>query len=413
MERRVCFNMFYLVLLLEAILNLSPLILPKRYEQVIKCICRAMRQVYGLEIEKQAFCPTCLHKFSVGEARGWKWIEVLKAVSGGTDKLRCDRGHLVDLKFVSGCYVSQSRGLEASQSAAKIETEMKTIACTDFSPVKKLARAVVLVALWDRQKKKFVNWGSGFVVDGYRGLIVSASHIFFEMRMRNNFGERDLGYRDAFVLVGVIPDGIGSSDHSMKYRASFRYIAEVVHENIRCVDACVLRIKSKLERDIDDQDFDFSQIPERPYTKKEPFKKNPLPFLRITPENKSCEMEEEVRVIGFNQGGSGIHQPGRYLNRVLDFSEGHFISEFEPTPDIEQRNNSFLPRKEFVVNCQTIAGHSGGPCVNNTGEVVGVLSRSDPYDLRRSHLVPTSEFKNLVEAAKNAKCPTFDDLFLM
>jgi hypothetical protein len=101
MERRVCFNMFYLVLLLEAILNLSPLILPKRYEQVIKCIGRAMRQVYGLEIEKQAFCPTCLHKFSVGEARGWKWFEVLKAVSGCTDKLRCDRGHLVDLKFVS------------------------------------------------------------------------------------------------------------------------------------------------------------------------------------------------------------------------------------------------------------------------------------------------------------------------
>ena len=77
-------------------------------------------------------------------------------------------------------------------------------------------------------------------------------------------------------------------------------------------------------------------------------------------------------------------------------------SDFEPEPDIEQRNNSFLPCKELVVNCRTIAGHSEGPCVNNIGEVVGVLSRSDPYDPRRSHIVPTTEFKNLVEAAKNA-----------
>ena len=70
-------------------------------------------------------------------------------------------------------------------------------------------------------------------------------------------------------------------------------------------------------------------------------------------------MEEEVRVIGFNQGGSGIHQPGRYLNRVLDFLEVHFISEFELIPNVEQLNNLFLPHKEFFVDCRTIAGHSG------------------------------------------------------
>ena len=202
--------------------DLLLLIFPKRYEQVLKCIGHAMRKVYGLEIEKQAFCPTCLHQRRVGEARGWKWSEILKAISDGTENLWCDRGHRVDLKLVSGCFVSQSRGLEVSHSAAKIETEMQTIAFRDRVLVKELASAVVLVALWDRQLKKFVSWGSGFVVDGHRGLIVSASLIFFDMQKGINFGVRDLGYRDAFVLVGVIPGGKGSSDHSLKYCTSFR-----------------------------------------------------------------------------------------------------------------------------------------------------------------------------------------------
>jgi len=156
----------------------------------------------------------------------------------------------------------------------------------------------------------------------------------------------------------------------------------------------------------------FSKRQERPYTKKEPFKKHPLPFLRIAPENESCKIGEEVRVFGFNQGGHGIHQPGRYLNRVLDFSEGCFLWAFELPPDIGQRNNSFLPRKELLVFCPTNVGHSGRPCVNNIGEVVGVLNHSDPNNPRCSHLVPTAEFKELVQAAKNAKCPTFEDLFL-
>jgi len=130
------------------------LIFPKRYEQVLKCIGRAMQQVYGLHIEKQAFCPTCLHKFSLVEARGWKWSEVQKAISDGTKNLWCDRGHRVDLKLVSGCFVSQPRGLEASQFSAQFEAEMQTINCTKFVRVKELARAVVRVALWHRLLKK-------------------------------------------------------------------------------------------------------------------------------------------------------------------------------------------------------------------------------------------------------------------
>ena len=58
------------------------------------------------------------------------------------------------------------------------------------------------------------------------------------------------------------------------------------------------------------------------------------------------------------------------------------------------------PRSEIVVICPTIGGHSGGPCVNQQGEVIGILSRADPADKQRCYLVPSSEFKPMVKEAK-------------
>lgn len=60
----------------------------------------------------------------------------------------------------------------------------------------------------------------------------------------------------------------------------------------------------------------------------------------------------------------------------------------------------FQPRSEIVVICPTIGGHSGGPCVNQQGEVIGILSRVDPADKQRCYLVPTSEFNPLIKEAK-------------
>lgn len=45
-------------------------------------------------------------------------------------------------------------------------------------------------------------------------------------------------------------------------------------------------------------------------------------------------------------------------------------------------------------------GHSGGPCVNDDGGVVGILSRSDPTDRHRCYLVPAGQVKDLVRRAR-------------
>ena len=61
----------------------------------------------------------------------------------------------------------------------------------------------------------------------------------------------------------------------------------------------------------------------------------------------------------------------------------------------------FKPRKEVAVICPTIGGHSGGPCVNQQGEVIGILSRADPADNQRCYISPASEWKALLLQAKN------------
>ena len=64
-----------------------------------------------------------------------------------------------------------------------------------------------------------------------------------------------------------------------------------------------------------------------------------------------------------------------------------------PTPEEQTLN-------KIVVICPTIGGHSGGPCVNQQGEVIGILSRADPADRQRCYLVPSSEWLPLVKTAK-------------
>ena len=56
---------------------------------------------------------------------------------------------------------------------------------------------------------------------------------------------------------------------------------------------------------------------------------------------------------------------------------------------------------EFLVIVQNCSvGHSGGPCVNDDGFVVGILSRADPADHHRCYLVPAGQVKSLVRKAR-------------
>merc|ERR1712046_262165 len=97
---------------------------------------------------------------------------------------------------------------------------------------------------------------------------------------------------------------------------------------------------------------------------------------------------------------------GRHVNRSADFAKGYICKKFKAaiSDDSSSSDSSehmtFLPREEIVIMCPTISGHSGGPCVNDEGKVLGILSRVDPVDRQRCYLVPSTELKTLICKAK-------------
>ena len=87
------------------------------------------------------------------------------------------------------------------------------------------------------------------------------------------------------------------------------------------------------------------------------------------------ELEETVRILGFNQGGEGFLEQGKHVNRSADFAKGYIVKQFKliddhcsSSADDDSSSSSgcgFSPREEIVVICPSIVGHSGGPCVND------------------------------------------------
>ena len=368
------------------------------YTLVIRAIGRVMEEYGGLEFEKQGICPECLAKRPVSRASLWDWSLIRNAARNGDDTMRCQIGHRVDTRLITGMETSQPRSRQMPD---------KRLA-DHIVPVTDLLRGVVVVGLWDGKTDKIVRVGSGFVVDKKRGLVVTASHTLMNIwgDSSSPYGENYYGLRRGKVVIGVIPREQGS-DSIDSTTAVFRYFATIVakDENIDAngvchMDACVLRITTRLEQDVGDNGGGCADQPEILLVGTEAFKKERLHQLKVS--NREAELEEQVRILGYNQGGEGLVRKGMSVNRVADFARGYVCMMF--SADVEEgytMSRRFKPKEEIVVMCPTIGGHSGGPCVNQSGEVIGILSRADPGDTQRCYLVPAKAWKGLVKQAKH------------
>jgi CBS domain-containing protein len=321
-------------------------------------------------------------------ASTWPWDDVRAAAQTGNAGVRCMRGHIVDTSLLCGT-------CQTTAQPALVPTAGPRVS----KPVASLLESVVLVGLWDEQSQQIRNVGSGFIVDKKNGLIVTAGHVLFTMAEGNTFGEPYFGLEHAKAVIGVITDD--------SHMAKFRYFAKIVAHDIANIDACVLRITSKMEHDVEGEGEDCGTQPEiLLINDMEAIKAENLQQLKMT---RSFELEETVRILGFNQGGEGLLQQGKHVNRCADFAKGYICKKFKASWDDDSSQVSdsssstcFCPREEIVVMCPTISGHSGGPCVNDDGRVVGILSRADSVDRQRCYLVPSSELRDLVIEAKAA-----------
>ena len=332
-------------------------------------------------VDSQVICPECLAHAHPHSAATWSHDSVLAAADSRSSRILCMRGHRVDSNLISGqCKMVDLKAppLLENVSTAKVAKS-----------VPELLPSVVVVGLWDADLKEVRNVGSGFIVDRKNGLIVTAGHILFNMEEGRQFGAPYFGVTNARVVIGIVSEG-GDC-------AVFRYFAEIITDDVHSVDACVLRITSRF-RDVEEvSEAGATVLPLD-------IMEDNLKSLKLT---SRFELEENVRVLGFNQGGEGVLEVGKHINRTADFAKGYVCKIFKAQINDDDSHSSdstslctFTPREEIVIMCPTIKGHSGGPCVNEEGKVLGILSRADPSDPQRCYLVPSTELKTLVSKAR-------------
>ena len=335
--------------------------------------------------DRHVVCPECLAHLHPSCASAWSWEYVKSSAYSGDSAIRCAKGHSVDTNLLCGHGICPSM----------VKPPPPSLSPRVSKKVKCLLNSVVLVGLWDSQEKRIKNVGSGFVADQSLGLVVTARHILFDLDGPKS-GIPYFGLKHGKAIIGVIPDGSET--------AVFRYFAEIVSENVQNVDACVLRITARMEQDmIGDGEGCASQS------------ELPVSCLAELPElfmTSKFELEESVRIVGFNQGGEDVLEKGKHVNLSVDFAKGYICKIFKVPVRADDENSdsssssssistkTFSPLEEIVVDCKTISGHSGGPCVNGEGKVIGILSRADRNDRQRCYLVPGSQLKKLVRNVK-------------
>merc|ERR1712066_669700 len=98
--------------------------------------------------------------------------------------------------------------------------------------------------------------------------------------------------------------------------------------------------------------------------------------------------------------GEGVLREGEHLNRTVDLTDGYVARNVKRTSGRHITLREFVPNSEIIVMCVTYRGHSGGPCVDQNGKVIGLVSRADTDESKRCYLVPASELKRLLKEAK-------------
>ncbi|CAB9511497.1 NADH dehydrogenase (ubiquinone) complex I, assembly factor 6 [Seminavis robusta] len=359
-----------------------------------ECVSDATHRFLGdtiseLDLERHFFCPSCL-KGDLRQARAWNASIIEDMIESGEEELICGSGHRERTHLLLGISTKKTEDVAGFRLPSSLPPSARASA---------LMPGVVMVGLYDpkRSSERIRKVGSGFIVDKRRGLIVTAAHTLMKLDDRRDFGRDFDGIEGAKAVIGVIPKRSSAGSYPP---AIFRYFAKIYRKDpslakLEChVDACVLQITARFENDVSgngdlcneeslhDLEGDLSLM-----------RKEPLEELKVVQE---AHIGEPVRIFGFDQPDSSR------LNRSIEISPGQ-IQKQVSTEAFEGERYQYTPRKKILCKCPTIVGHSGGPCVNQRGEVIGILSCADFTEKSLCYLAPTSEWIHLLNAVPGNK----------
>lgn len=374
------------------------------YGNVLDAIESVVKKAFGQDsdLEREVVCPKCLANSDPCKASVWK-VEDYSVYDQCDPNMACMDGHTVSAKMIYGSGDNENEDETTVCTACTTNT-----ACTSTSSVtpgsyfredppgkriEELLGGVVLVALWDTEKERIIDVGTGFIADHMDGLILTAGHIFYDLQEGKRPGRQYKGYTDAKAIIGTMKkskDGVDSGT------AHFTYSAEIVYDTISSADAVVLCITSKFKKPFQCDSLDLKLQPDEPICHGK-FKREKLKKLKL----KGAYCEEQIRIIGINQSGEGRYERGTRVNHQLSITKGYVCQNIDALNHIVRRKKGvFSPNSEIVVECTAYEGQSGGPCVNQDGEVIGIVSRTNPNDSRRCYLVPWTELEFILKKAK-------------
>ena len=166
-----------------------------------------------------------------------------------------------------------------------------------------------------------------------------------------HYGTVYMGVEDAKVVVGV---NVGKDSKN----AVWRYFAEVIADDVKNnVDACVLKITTRMEQDVDEEEPGCN-VPEVILDASKMKEEN---LIKLKVET-NFELGEPVRLLGYSQR-ERVSDPDarRQILRSPDFAKGYICRVFSNTMSDDSSSssdsaskNTFSPREEIVTRCPTM-----------------------------------------------------------